>query len=169
MRVLTFAQSFPKGHIRAGDATFLMEKILCGLGITMKTLPVHLTNIVNDFQMLLEPDDHKYHTIRSGNRWKSGDMASLRVWSGVPRRSKQIEFAQVEVKKTREFVSSEAHVFVDGWNIGPFHKDNKDLQTIAHNDGLSIEDFISWFSIHPKKTGEGFKGQIISWHDNLKY
>lgn len=173
MRVLTFSQSFPKGHIRQGDATFFMEKILCGLGITMKTLPVHLTNVVNDFQMLLEPDDTKLTTIRSGNRWKAGDMASLRVWSGTPYNSKQIGFAQVEVKNTWEFkiyrVWDDLYVDV-GKDIGlPFYRTTKVIGIVARNDGLSIEDFISWFSIHPKKTGAEFSGQIISWHDNLNY
>lgn len=66
MRVLTYSRCFPKGHPRAGYATFFMEKILCGIGVTMKTLPPHLNGIINDFQMILEPGEHKYTTVRSG-------------------------------------------------------------------------------------------------------
>lgn len=175
MRTITFSRFFPKGHIQAGDATFFMEKILCGLGVTMKTLPVHLTGIINYFQMLCKPEDIKLTTIRAGNRWKAGDMASLRVWSGRHYNSKQIEFAQVDVKKVWSFEIKPLDLryvgyFLNGSFMGMFDKFDISLQGISRNDGLTIEDFISWFSIYPKKTGGGwFQGQVITWHDNVKY
>ena len=41
----------------------------------------------------------KFHIIQKGNRWKVGDMASLRVWRDTPHRNfnKQIEFTKVEM------------------------------------------------------------------------
>lgn len=174
MKVLTFSRYYPKGHRRAGDATFFMEKILCGIGVTMKTLPPHLNGIINDFQMILEPGEHKHHTIRGGNRWKVGDMASLRVWSGKPYSSKKIEFAQVEVKKTWTFeikpLPFEPGVFIDGKLYCNFsHGDSKNIQKLAAYDGLSVEDFVSWFSIHPKKKEQEFYGQVICWNENIEY
>lgn len=34
--------------------------------------------------------DQKHHTIRAGNRFKTGDYFSPRVWSGSPYNSKQL-------------------------------------------------------------------------------
>jgi hypothetical protein len=42
-------------------------------------------------------------------------------------------------------------------------------KSIARNDGLEWIDFISWFKMHPKKTGAIFTGQIISWSDKIYY
>lgn len=166
MRILTMSRFFPKGHIREGEATFFMEKILAGLGVTMKTLPDHLSSIVNDFQMLLAPEETKHHTIRAGDRWKPGDMVSLRVWSDKPRRSKQIEFAQVEVVKTWE-----VEIYTQGRDI----KINGEVcdfdlaKAVAKNDGLEWADFVSWFAIHPKKKGAEFRGQIVCWSQYVNY
>lgn len=173
MKVLTFSRYFPKGHPRQGEPTFFMEKILSSLGVTMKTLPAHLSSIVNDFQMLCAPEETKHTTIRAGERFKPGDMVSLRVWSDKPYRSKQIEFAQVEVKKTWKFIIypvwDDYYVDVGAYPGLPFCRSCEGLRAIATNDGLSIEDFISWFAIHPKKKGAEFRGTIISWSDTITY
>jgi len=110
----------------------------------------------------------KGHTIRAGNRWKAGDMASLRVWSDKPYRSKQVEFAQVEVKKVWpvqiKLVSGTIGIKVNGIDIkglaGP---------GIAKNDGLEWIDYVNWFNVHPKKVLQMFTGQIICWNQNIQY
>ncbi|WP_315823031.1 hypothetical protein [Paraflavitalea speifideaquila] len=86
----------------------------------------------------------KAHTIRAGNRWKAGDLASLRVWTGRPYNSKQIEFAQVEVKKTWDISIADDFLHL-GNGISGFNEDHPLIQLIAKNDGLSPTDFISWF------------------------
>jgi hypothetical protein len=99
-------------------------------------------------------------------------MISLRVWSDKPYRSKQIEFAQVEVKKVWD---------VEIWpltgrsmSIGFPVISGKEMRMIpicdvANNDGLECNDFIDWFAIHPKKSEDIFKGQIICWDNSIKY
>jgi hypothetical protein len=95
-------------------------------------------------------------------------MASLRIWSGLPYRSKQIEFAQVEVKKVWEIeitiVNGAIGIKINGVTIkgmaGP---------GIAKNDGLEWIDFVNWFNIHPKKKQQVFTGQIICWNDKIEY
>jgi hypothetical protein len=168
------SRAFPKKHRRQGMETFFMEKILASLGISLKTLPVHLSGIVNDFQMLCAPEETKLTTIRAGNRWKAGDMASLRVWSDKPYCSKQVEFAQVQMKKVWEFeikVVDKRHwgIFINKKYSGVFDEYSMSVVRLAKNDGLTVEDFVSWFSIHPKMKAEGFTGQIITWDQNLTY
>jgi hypothetical protein len=95
-------------------------------------------------------------------------MASLRVWSDKPYRSKQIEFAQVEVKKTWDITIGDGNYSINTIQQGSFIPDCG-LQKLASNDGLHVDDFWSWFNIHPKKLGDVFTGQIICWSDKIEY
>lgn len=146
MKVLTFSKVFPAKHPKAGEATEFVTKILAYLeGWCEVNLP-------------------KYHTIRAGTRWKVGDMASLRVWSGPPYRSKQVEFAQVEVVKTWDIDYNGTYWFINDAVVS-----TDTMQIVALNDGLTWEDFSAWFAIHPKMEEEGFCGQIISWNPDIIY
>lgn len=127
---------------------------------------------VIDFYRSLNKDitDCKLHTIRGAHRWKTGDKFSPRVWSGKPRRSPQIIFApDIDVKKTWDFTVKK---YVDVWytHFGNYSiPDNVPLkcsmlQTVARNDGLSIDDFLDWF-----KFPQLFRGQIICWYENVNY
>jgi hypothetical protein len=94
-------------------------------------------------------------------------MASLRIWSGSPYRSKQIEFAQVEVVKTWDIeiiIKNEAMTTVIN---GMEHAFIIDL--IAKNDGLSLTDFYDWFNVHKKKKRDVFTGQVLCWSPNVSY
>jgi len=108
----------------------------------------------------------KHHTIRAGNRWKAGDMASLRIWSGRPYASKQIEFAKVKIVNVWPV---NIYMFGSG-SVGiPTGVDDYDylvpLCDVAKNDGLECKDFVDWFKIG----GTEFHGQIICWTPNINY
>lgn len=169
MKYIMCSRTFPAGHPRKGEPTFFVEQILNAIlprgvngivdrnGISPAILP-----LINDF-VLLDGRTEKRHTIRPGNRFKPGDMVSLRVWSDKPYRSKQIEFAQVEVKKVWEI---EISAF---WFINNSILEHEKVIELAKNDGLEYDDFISWFNIHPKKNNEVFRGQIICWSNEVNY
>lgn len=172
MRVLTFSRTFPKGHPKATIPTYFVEQILNSIlprsenGIVNRNdIKPEILPFINDF-ILLDGRLQKHTTICAGHRFKPGDMVSLRVWLDKPYRSKQIEFAQVEVKKTWDIKIAIGHTW---WS---FHIDNKlinDVEPIAINDGLTLDDFIEWFTIHPKSIGKEFNGQIICWNENIEY
>ena len=177
MKVLTFSRHFPKGHPKKGECTYFVEKIWNGFRQDDFSLPDSFIPWTDNYSLLLTGNEYlmamavreiKYHTIRAGNRFKAGDMASLRVWSDKPYRSKQIEFAQVEVKKVWDFVISDGNYSIDTIEQGSFIPDCE-LEKLATNDGLNVDDFWSWFSIHPKATGANFKGQIICWSGQIEY
>jgi len=179
MKILTCSRHFPKGHPKAGAQTFFVEQILNAIlprgenGIINRNdIPPAILPYINDF-VLLDGTTYKHTTIRAGNRWKAGDMASLRIWSDMPYRSKQIEFAQVEIIRTWEFI---LHVVGDDlfWKIpgvggGEFYTQSESLKIIARNDGLEVRDFIDWFVIHPKAKDQAFIGQIITWSSSITY
>lgn len=171
MKVLTFSRHFPKGHPKAGQPTWFVEKVW-NLFREHYALPDTFKKWVDNYVPLLTGDQYlkamavreiKHHTIRAGSRWKAGDMASLRVWSDKPYRSKQIEFAQVEVKRVWSIEISEF------WFIDNNIMEHQQVKELAKNDGLEYADFVSWFKVHPKKKGDVFKGQVICWNDKVNY
>lgn len=159
MRVLTFSKYFPAKHPKAGRPTFFVEKIFSAL-----THIIPSPTITPDFNwaQFQDCDLPKYHTIRAGNRWKVGDKFSARVWSGAPYRSKQTEFAQIEVKDAIPFQIDYA-----GYWLNDKYLEYEQLIQVAKNDGLSPLEFIDWFEIHPKKQALGFTGQVICWKPGL--
>jgi hypothetical protein len=186
MKVLTFSRHFPAGHPKSGMQTYFVEKVWKSIwddhsGSNNPLYPwweqydQAFPQWVKGFDANENIHQHKpkHHTIRSGTRWKAGDMASLRVWSDKPYRSKQIEFAQVEVKRVWAF---NIHTVADDllWQIpgvggGDFETRCGGLEIIAQNDGLAVRDFLDWFSIHPKAKGNVFAGQIICWSPSINY
>jgi hypothetical protein len=170
MKYLMFARQFPKGHLKTGQPTHFVEKIWASLA---DTTDLTMGSVDMDFYVYYNCVLPKGHTIRAGERFKPGDMVSLRVWKDRPYCSKQIEFAQVEVKKVWSFhiyyVWDDLYVDVGAYPGLPFCRSSEGLRVIAANDGLTIEDFVSWFTIHPKKKGNEFHGQIISWSPEIIY
>ena len=159
------SRTFPAYHPKAGQETDFVEKILVSIGFVDpikwcdKTVP-----------------DPKHHTIRAGNRWEAGDMASLRYLDGRPYHSKQVEFAQVEIKKVWPIEirpvktgDSTANVsfFVNGEVI-----EADVLHRLSKNDGLSLGDLVDWFIPEGTRFIIGipiFTGQIICWSDKVNY
>lgn len=191
MKVITFSKYFPAHHPRKGEETLFMEKIWKGLDTgnrrdgeysvwanlprLMKDGHWQLPHLWRD-KMLDKRFYPKYHTIRAGKRWKAGDIFSPRIWSGLPYRSKQIEFAPpIEVKKIWDVVIERGIEFRDDmqitvcepqYNFKPnFRKYISDSGNIliAKNDGLSVDDFNSWFN------KDVFEGQIICWDEKVNY
>lgn len=170
MKYIMCSRHFPKGHPKAGQETYFVEKIWNALINPESTCD---TQVMTEY---LQWGNHewweipkvyevqpKHHTIRPNNRFKPGETISLRVWSGSPYRSKQIEFAQVEVKKVWNIEISEF------WFINGVILEHDTVKKLAANDGLAYDDFVDWFNIHPKKKDEVFRGQIICWSPDINY
>ena len=179
-RVIIFSRYFPSYHPRKGDPTFFIEKIWKELKTgnhrdgeysvwtkyprLMKDGHWQLPHLWRD-QMCDEKFSPKYHTIRAGNRWKVGDKFSPRAWSGLPYRSKQIQFAPViEIKKIFKFEMDLNGVYsIDGKYL-----DQDKYEILARNDGLTEEDMFYWFMPNYDKPKE-FTGQILCWNESILY
>jgi hypothetical protein len=172
-KVITFSRTFPAYHPRKGEPTNFVEKVLYGLikgnvpGCGTELLKNPIVNI-----KALNPDEIKSHTIREGNRFKKGDYFSPAIWGDNinpkngrtgPYQSKQIKFApDIEIKKVWEFEINSC--FTTGMAINRKIVRANDLAKIAENDGLDVEDLMSWFQ-YPKP----FIGQVICWNEEISY
>lgn len=123
----------------------------------------------------------KYHTIRSGNRWKAGDKFSPRVWGNNinpmsgrsgPYHSEQIIIApDIKIEKVWKFEIIDGKFYLNDRVYSGEIECDMLLKHISRNDGLSKTDFVDWFTKSPeyKKAGKYFKGQIICWNENVIY
>ena len=145
--IVSLCRVFPKGHRKAGEATDFEEKVM---------------------------DGRKIHTIRyNGNdvwakRYKDimegRKYLSLRQWTGRPYNSEQREIAKVEKiglqKVTMTYSSGDSlpQVWIDG--------KPQDIETVAKNDGMTVEEFVEWF--FGKSKENIFEGVVIQFTD-FKY
>lgn len=141
--VLTLSQQYQKGHPKEGQPTEFIEKLKAGV---------------------------KLHTIRSNYElWakraeqiNAGKMVlSIRVWSGKPYRSQQVEVARLtklgvqRVCITRMGAEHEPAVEVDGRLI------DRGAAMLSKNDGLDYWDWFNWFL----KSTTQFEGVILQFTD----
>lgn len=155
------SRTFLKGHNKQGYPTLFVEKIMAGLADINPDFKMRKDFVLYDYQEYYTCREPKFHTIRKGNRFKPGDMASLRVWGGKPYRSNQAEFALVEIKKTWD-VELALEIGAIKINGGEWIFIESQIEEMAMNDGLILSDFKAWFT-------EPFKGQIICWNNEVEY
>jgi hypothetical protein len=163
-KVITFSRVFPAYHPRNGQPTFFVEKFLHSVytdfGQELNTYLYDCKDKIGLQIINILDVDPKYHTIRSGSRWKVGDKFSPRVWSGKPYQSKQVIIApDIEIKKIWKFEIKGNGFYINDWPISP-----DKLCDVAENDGLDYFDFQRWFQ-YPKP----FSGQIICWDESIEY
>ena len=134
--VITLSKHFLANHKRAGEETHFKEKFLLGQGLT-------------DYDT---PSIAKIHTIRANyplweKRIKEVQdgraVLSIRQWIGKPYRSKQVEIATLTAENGVGVQKLEFYNNTLGLcHIGIVYQRKYEL---AHNDGLSFEDWKEWF------------------------
>ncbi len=153
--VLMISKKFPATHERSGANTYFLEKIARAL-IPSGVMPKETLSML-DHDIYLNCYQ-KIHTIRANYpMWRenfdeidNGDAClSVRHWSGLPYRSKQVEF----VRLTRDDGIGLQKLKFEKDELGRLSimlniidgKYASTTQTVARNDGLAIRDFIHWF------------------------
>lgn len=170
MKVIIISRHFLQGHPKEGQPTFFVDKIFKTLRST-GFIPLDNVALMERYKEVFgEPSyrhGDKYHTVRAGENWKKGDRASLRVWSGLPYKSYQVEFARVVLSNVWSFTFHGGCFSVNGEKYyGDTEGDFELLETIANNDGLTRHEFVDWFKLPKNKT---FTGQILCWSDKIQY
>lgn len=135
--VLTVSRTFPKTHKLAGKPTHFTEKIACAV-----FCPGDCSDCGFKFP--------KIHTIRGNYElWEKRAkqindgkaVLSIRYWSGLPYRSKQVELYKLEEIGVQKLNNPQNFVWaeIDGKKCN--------WEDVAKNDGLSFDDFCEWFKV----------------------
>lgn len=165
-RVIILSRTFPAYHPKAGQPTYFVEALYKALFV-MKVIPSELGDTYS--YKMFNDGFAKQHTIRIGRRWKSGDKASLRCWSGKPYASKQIKLVESDVVISRvvditidyDLRSICVHKrtgYESHWSV---NHSNYYINKLAANDGLTVSELIDWFQFGKKK-GK-VDAQILIW------
>ena len=176
-KVILCSRYFQKDHPKSGEPTFFVEKVWKALQTIGYSEPQYFFDELPGLESIIDLDVfkttwEKYHTVRKGKRWKVGDTASLRVWSGKPYRSKQITFADnVKVEKVFDIDIDECGVIsINGLYFLPDEIGGNDPEEeLAKNDGLSLDDFYEWLVMPCFRKEKAFSGQIICFTNNINY
>lgn len=124
--VIMLSKVFPKGHRREGEPTGFMEKLLSGEKIhTIRT----------NFPLW----DKRIREVEKGEA-----CISVRQWEDKPYRSKQIEVARF---------TKEDGVGIEALWLPPIGQMDWTLAAypdLDSHDGLSREDWLSWFEFAPR-------------------
>ena len=174
-RVITYSTKYPAHHFKSGEPTYFVEKFYKSLYL-MKVIPAELQESFN--HDIFINGLAKHHTIRKGNRWKKGDLFSPRIWGSDvnpksgrsgPYHSKQIILAPDQTLTNVwdiEIQSDKDGIIEIGIRLSPITMAMLPLHKVANNDGLTIEELISWFNVKP---GKKFIGQILCWNSSVNY
>lgn len=164
-KVITFSTTFPDYHPKSGQPTWFIEKFYNSLYARNNLMEYPVGIYINESVL-----EMKHHTLRLGRRWKKGDLFSPRVWSGKPYNSKQIIIGpDIEIKKLWDVVilaePNQTTILLP--TQLPSTYEMLSLGEVAKNDGLSIDDFESWFN--PQKKSLQLEAQIICWNGGVRY
>lgn len=170
--VITLSPFFLKGHPKAGKPTRFRCKFLMGRdfsdaciwdcsydgkGNTSRSCSRNA--IVEDGKPWKYP---KIHTIRTNYKlWEKrihevqegNAVLSIRQWSGKPYRSKQVVIANltkddgvgIQPLKIIRYIDKLSNKECVAISVDGNTRVNLTLEDIAHNDGLSFEDWATWF------------------------
>jgi len=179
-KVITLSRQFPSYHPKAGMPTNFVSNVWDVLfpdNIKGISIPSELSSDFSTWKFNKEVIIPKHHTIRLKKqnddgtfigRWKDGDMASLRVWSGKPYNSPQIKICDDVKIRVLDIV-------IDFKNGLIFEDDDKVIRllstrTLATNDGLLPRDFLDWFQADKnRKKGIAVEAQILIWGNVTEY
>ncbi len=180
-KLLPFSRFFPTKHLKAGQPTFFVEKILNNLsheGIWSDIYSMSDLMSLNqkaledgklteqqliDFNKSLCIQENmtpyaKDATIRGAGRFKVGDSFTPVVWSGRPYHSPIIRFtADIKIISVVDVaLDFEKQLMMVNHHNYDSHWQRYALPNLAALDGLQTEDFKNWFR-------KSFEGQIICW------
>lgn len=143
--VLTLSQYYQKGHPKEGQPTEFVEKLKAG---------VKLHTIRSNYELWA----------RRAEQINAGKMElSIRVWSGKPYRSQQVEVARLtKLGVQRVTILPMGAEHEPAVKIDECRFIDNGAALLSKNDGLSYWDWHSWFL---KGNPFGFEGVILHFTD----
>ena len=154
--VITLSRSFPTKHSKAGEPTNFLDAFYTGQVFNRGSECLHLRPKLHTIRANYPLWEKRIKEVQSQQAF-----LSVRMWSGKPYWSKQIEIARliaangVGIQKL-EIFDLMRPAKVDGRLV--------DLTDLAHNDGLSFSDWYDWFRGYDVK-----KPMAIIHFTNFRY
>jgi hypothetical protein len=156
MKLLSFSNLFPKYHPKSGAKTYFPEQILNNFNIQymnddfLDTLikinekslvegKLTLSDLIQFKEQLIPISKTKIHTIRTSTKVDVNENFQPFIWSRKPYASPIIRFMPSMQLKEIQSVNYLYGQFRD--ELG----EQIDINELAANDGLSVDDFVSWF------------------------
>jgi hypothetical protein len=180
LRRVQCSRFFPANHFKKGQKTHFIEKIWSSIGIKdnhddsayqgfLTLNPGKEGHVRLVYHGLTEPfnfSGEKFTTIRPVKNYSAGDIIQFVSWIGpggrfTPGNVLLKITGPIEVKRVWdvEIEGRGGSILLDSNEISA-----DTLLRVATNDGLSMEDFDSWF-----RTKASFSGQIVSWGNHVAY
>jgi hypothetical protein len=181
MKDIKFSRLYPSYHPLKGKPTHFIEKFWRSALEMNGSMPTSFFDYIDEYLELANTEKFlmapvqtvvpKYHMIREGEYWKEGDMFLPQLWSGLPYRSKVLQFAPAtkieKIYPVEITIEDEELIYVK--TTLPGQRDFVKFlspEFVAFNDGLDPVAFFNWF----KSIGNmRFVGQILSWNPDLNY
>jgi hypothetical protein len=156
---LMFSKVFPKGHPKAGQKTRFVELLWVGILRESPEMKETMHQYLDKYDKvywdikyieftLLKDLPSKIHTIRGGFSRHEGQIISPRIWIDKPYHSKTLTFApDMAIKHIEEISIRETSIDDNplGELLSMVVNFPTEMQIIAQNDGLSLQDFKDWF------------------------
>lgn len=136
--ILMLSKRFPVNHPKAGEPTFFRDKLLASVFHNQEHWQKLHTIRAN--YLLWEK---RIKEVRDGKA-----ILSLRQWADKPYRSKTQEIVRLTASDGVGIQILEFDKDRDGmvsWNFFDIDGKYPSLEDVAHNDGLSLEDWKAWF------------------------
>lgn len=137
--VITVARQYPVKHIRQGEETRFIEKISCAV-----SCPGDCKSCDSNWPKIHTGRKNYEYWKRIVDEVNAGNaILSVRYWSGKPRKSKQVEIVSLD---RNSGIGIQKLIFENGFIANPTIEGKRlHLTKLSRNDGLEVEDFLSWF------------------------
>ena len=136
--ILMLSKYFPVTHPKAGEATFFRDKLLAA--VLHNNSSWQKLHTIRANYLLWEK---RIKEVREGKA-----ILSLRQWTDKPYRSKTVEITRLGASDGVGIQILEFDKDRDGmvsWNFFDIDGKYPLLEDVAHNDGLTLEDWKAWF------------------------
>ena len=137
--VITLSKTFPSFHKRKGEQTNFKETFLAGQKKSDFSKTSYVFPKLHTIRANYELWAKRFEEIEKGNA-----QLSIRQWSGTPYRSEQIEIARL-TRKDGIGIQQLSFSFGEISKMRIQNATEPSLETLAKNDGLSLQDWFEWF------------------------
>lgn len=139
---IMFSRLFPTTHSRRGEPTRFIEKVMLGEKIHQ------IRRSYDKWKILADKTNEKRYSI------------SLCQWAATPRRSKHVEIGLLESRIGVQRIVMQYNAKADSV-LATVDDKEVPIETLAENEGLSVNDFKDWFFGKNRDEDATYNGCVV--------